>query len=370
MDLPRLKIGNKRGSFLPVYIEDRYTGIFCPGKSGSGKSVLILLCWEQDHRWKVAKVLVDPSGFLARDAYSISGGIYCSLENPVSFNPMRMPYSQSQISDVISEAINQVISLTTPNQHLTTKMRVLLDEAVKWCLERNRKSLLHVRDYIAAMKGNTETRDGILARLNFILNDPQIEKMLCQNDTLLWSDIIKNKKTVILDCFSMSRDKMIFVGNILTQGIKNYFRYEKQKEYQPLAVYVDEFHNFVSPNIIDIINEGRKYKLAFFLASQGFAAIDELMKRAVLNVGNIAAFKLGYREASYVAKELDFTPQELQFIEKYHVAYMTKKERGIAKVPRPPFVKTLEPPKRVEPPRKPMKPSWFTLDMPGSYQAA
>jgi len=94
------------------------------------------------------------------------------------------------------------------------------------------------------------------------------------------------------------------------------------------------------------------------------------MTRVMLNVGNIVSYRLGHREASYVARELDFAPQDLQFIEKYHVAYLTPKARGIAKAPRPPFVKAIEPPKKVEPPRKPMKPSWFTLDTPGSYQAA
>ena len=38
----------------------------------------------------------------------------------------------------------------------------------------------------------------------------------------------------------------------------------------------------------------------------------------------------GYREASYIAKEIGITPQEIQFIEKWHAAFLTEKSRGIS----------------------------------------
>lgn len=75
MDLPRLKIGTDLEIKVPVYISDRYTHILLLGKSGSGKSTSISNWWEQDEIYGNAKILIDPSGFLARDCYSISRGL-------------------------------------------------------------------------------------------------------------------------------------------------------------------------------------------------------------------------------------------------------------------------------------------------------
>lgn len=366
MELPRLKVGTDIEVKMPVYIKDRYIHILLLGKSGTGKSTSISNWWEQDHYYGNAKVLVDPSGFLARDCYSISGGKYCSLKTPISINLMKAPYTDGQISESIAEAINQVITITTPNQLFTVKMREILDEAVKWCLKNNRRSLLHVRDYILNLKGHAETRDGILARLNFLLNDPRMEKLLCGNNSIEWGELIRNRQTFILDCFGMGKEKMVFAGSIITQGIKNYFRYDRPQEYQPLSLYIDEAQNFINPNLFDILKEGRKYKLSCCLSTQDFAIIDDKMARTMLNVGNIVSYRLGHREAKFIANELDFKNQDIQFIEKYHVAYLTPKEKGIAKAPRPPFFIPKEPPTQAEPQRK-SKPSWFTME---SYQPA
>jgi hypothetical protein len=123
----------------------------------------------------------------------------------------------------------------------------------------------------------------------------------------------------------------------------------------------------VNPFLFDILKEGRKYKISCILATQDFAVIEERMARVMLNVGNIVSYRLGNREAAFVARELDIPTQDIQFIEKYHVVYLTPKGKGMAKAQRPPYFLPKEPPVAVEPQRKAIKPSWFTLE---SYQAA
>lgn len=365
MELSRLKIGLS-ADYVPVYTSDRYTGILLLGKSGTGKSATITSWWEQDCYYKYAKILIEPSGFLAQDCYSIAKGkaIYCSLITPVSINPMQAPYDPNQISDNVAEALNQVIQLTSPNTSLTVKMRSILDGAVKWCLGNNRRSLLHVRDYILNIKGDGETRDGIIQRLNFLLNDERMQPILCGNNSIEWGKFIESGQTFILDAFGMSREKMLFAGNIISQGVKNYFRYERPKEYHPLSMYVDECHLFVNFNFLDILKEGRKFKLGTVMATQDFSSIDEKLARVMCNVGTILTYRVGAREAGMISREMDCSPQTLQFLEKYHVAYLTPKDRGIAKAPRPPFFKKLEI-RKVEPKRK--SKGWFNLE---SHQTA
>jgi hypothetical protein len=390
MELPRLKIGFDNTTLMPVYITDRYVHILLIGKSGAGKSTSISNWWEQDNYYKNAKVLVDPSGFLARDCYSISKGKYCSQDHPISINPMKAPYTDSQVSDLIAEAVNQVVTVTTPNQAFTVKMRGILDQAVKWCLNHNRRSLLNVLDYVINQQGDKETRDGIISRLTFILNDPRMEKLLCGNDSVEWGDLISKRQTFILDCFGMSKEKMVFAGSLIAQGINSYFRYSRPAEYFPLSLYIDECHNFISASLSDILKEGRKYKLSCVLATQDFAVIEERMARVMCNVGTIISYRVGHREAQIMANEMGkikpdlvekvfngknfvekVTPYNtkdiIQNLEKYHVAYMTPKAKGIAKASRPPFIREIKIPIKVEPLRNSKKPSWFTLEPLESY---
>jgi hypothetical protein len=361
MELPRLKIGTQ--DYIPVYVDGkhRYLSALLMGKSGGGKSSLISNWWEQDCYFKNSKILLEPAGFLSRECYSISKGKgdYCSLDEPISLNPMQAPYNPNQISDNIAEALNQVITVTTPNDKLTVKMRGILDSAVKWCLGNNRRSLLHVRDYIENLKGDKETRDGIISRLNFLITDERMQPILCGNNSIEWGQFIQEGKTLIFDAFGMSREKFIFAGNLISQGVKNYLRYERPKEYKPLSMFVDEAHLFVNFNFMDLLKEGRKYKLSAVLATQDFATIDDKLARVMCNVGTIVCFRVGAREAQIIGRELDMEPSTLQFLEKYHAAYLTPEDRGIVKAPRPPFFKKLEP-KRVEPQRK--SKGWFLLE--------
>ena len=366
MELPRLKIGQDVATLMPVYIKDRYTHCLLTGKSGGGKSTSLLGWWAEDNYYGNSKILVDPSGTLSLLCYAISGGNYVSMDNGIALNPMLSPYEPSQICDIVIESVNQMVTQTSPNLPFTVKMVDMLDEAIKNSLKINRRSLFCVLDYIKNMRGSAETKDGIIARLQYLLSDPKMEKLLCGKNSIEWGELIDNKKTLIVDCFGMSRAKFVFTGSLVTNGLKNYFRFIRRKEYKPVSVFVDEFQNFVSPGVSEILAEGRKYNISFCMGTQSFATMDDKMTKQMLNVGNIITYKLAYRDAAIIAKELDIEPQAIQYLEKYHVAYMTTKERGIAKAPYPLFVKEKSAPTSVmvEPQRK-SKPSWFTTE---SYQ--
>ena len=153
MDLSRLKIGLENGH--PVYIKDRFINTLLLGKSGTGKSSSIAQWFEQDGN-RVCRIVLEPSSFLAEIVYALCRGqaLYCSLQNPLSINPLEAPYDPNAIVDIICEALNQVIQLTTPNERLTVKMHGLLDEAIKYCLKNGRPNLLNVRNRIINAPGS------------------------------------------------------------------------------------------------------------------------------------------------------------------------------------------------------------------------
>jgi hypothetical protein len=127
-----------------------------------------------------------------------------------------------------------------------------------------------------------------------------------------------------------------------------------------LAVYIDEAHNFVNPNLLDVLKEGRKFKLGCLLSTQDFALMGEKLGRIMLNVGNLLSFRVGYREAALMAREMRMKAEELQFLPKYHLAYKTLDQVGVVKAPQPPLVKPLSI-KKTAPPKRPEWFGWFPL---------
>lgn len=357
MDLFPFSIGIGEDSV--VSIKNRYIGTLVLGKSGTGKSVFMLNQWFMDSLLPYSQVMVEPTGELSLKAYKASRGKahYCSLKYPIPMNPMASIYGEEQISDTIAEIINQLIQLTTPNEKLTSKMRAILDEAVKYCLVNNRRSLINVRDYIANLKGDKQTRDGIIQRLNFILSDERLHPILCGPTSINWSEFTRKGQKLIVDCSGMGRDKMVFMGSIVTHGLVEWFRYTGGSGY-PIALYIDEAQNYFSENMYDLIFEGRKYGIGICLATQSFAMFPKDLMRAVLNIGNILCFRVGHREADLIGKELCTDSQTLQQLPNYHLAVMNDEEVAIVKASSPPYLPKIQP--QVKPKATPVR--WFTLE--------
>ncbi len=368
--ISRLKMGNDKDTYMPVYIKDndRYLSVLVVGRPGSGKSVAMEHWWFSDCMFPTAKIAIDPSGYLARNLYSISEGnaLYWSIDRPIPLNPLFEPYSPIQLADNLIEVVNQTVTLTTPNEKFTVKMRELLTDTTLWCLKHNRRSIEAIRDVLATQKGHAETRDGIIARLDMLLQDEQLKQTICGHGTINWKRFIEKGKSLILDCFGISRDKMIFVGCIITHAIKSYFRYTRLKDPKPLVMYIDEAHNFINHNHLDILKEGRKYRLSAILCTQDFTNVDNhLVKTMLSNIGTIVALSCGSLEASMISREFPtFQVHDIQFLEKYHAAVKTPDGESIVKLPRPLLVKQVEL-KPIEAKRRTFDLTWF--DLPSCY---
>lgn len=359
MELSRLKIGMSDGRV--AYIKDRYTNTLVLGKPGEGKTSWLSQCFESDGN-RVCRIVLDPTGFLTETMYAMSKGqaLYFSLKTDVSINPMNPEnnYDPNAVVENICEALNQVIVLTTPNEKLTVKMRGIMDVAIKYCLANGRPNLLNVRDKIINTPGSSETKDGVLQRLNFLLNDERMVRLLCGNNSVRWGELIAQGKSFLLDGFGMGNEKLIFAGTLITHALKTYFRQERPKEYRPCALYVDEAHLFTNPNFMDILKEGRKYKIAAVLATQDLALFSDQMTRILCNSGNIICFRVGSREAHLIGREMNIEPTNLQFLERWHAAFLTRDGQGIAKISRPPLVRKMEVKAEVKTKSK----GWFVLE--------
>jgi hypothetical protein len=87
-------------------------------------------------------------------------------------------------------------------------------------------------------------------------------------------------------------------------------------------VYIDEFYNFTSASFASILAEARKYRLNLIMAHQYLEQIDEALRAAIFgNVGTIVSFRLGERDAWYMAREFFpvFSESDLINLPPYHV---------------------------------------------------
>ena len=77
---------------------------------------------------------------------------------------------------------------------------------------------------------------------------------------------------------------------------------------RPFYFYIDEFQNFTSDSIEQILSEARKYKLSLNIAHQYMAQLTDSIRGAVLgNVGTTISFRVGVEDAEILEKK--FTPQ-------------------------------------------------------------
>ncbi len=76
---------------------------------------------------------------------------------------------------------------------------------------------------------------------------------------------------------------------------------------RPFYFYIDEFQNFTSDSIEQILSEARKYKLSLNIAHQYMAQLTDPIRGAVLgNVGTTISFRVGVEDAEVLEKK--FTP--------------------------------------------------------------
>jgi type IV secretory pathway TraG/TraD family ATPase VirD4 len=73
-------------------------------------------------------------------------------------------------------------------------------------------------------------------------------------------------------------------------------------------LYLDEFQTFTTMSIANMLAELRKYRVNLILANQYLSQVDRQVEDAIMgNVGTLVSFRVGPRDADFLAKE--FSPQ-------------------------------------------------------------
>lgn len=330
---------------------DRYKGVGIFGAPGGGKSVCIANMIDQDLIMAMtALVLIDPSGQLCREMYSLaqdygSDVTYLSKECPsIGLNLMLAPYSKEQVAELVIEYLNHLTLTTSADLSQTTRMRNVTYEGVITCIEKGRPRLDALLDWLKLLPNskNPHAVEGVIARLESILSTPAVHRILCSEDAIDFQEFVEQKKVLIVDTFGFGKLPSIAVGSALNFLIRENFMAVRREEYHPLALYIDEAHKFVSDDTFsDLLKMARKFKIATTLGTQEFASISNktIFKQILLaNLGTFIAINPGMSDSREIANEFrDMDASDLKFIDNFHATIKTPSFEGVVKMPPPPF---------------------------------
>jgi hypothetical protein len=94
---------------------------------------------------------------------------------------------------------------------------------------------------------------------------------------------------------------------VTSLGLAAYSRADlPESERRPFYIYVDEFQNFTTLAIANMLSELRKFGVGMVLAHQYLHQLEPDIRHAVLgNAGTIISFRLGPEDAASVAREFE-----------------------------------------------------------------
>ncbi|MFA5871648.1 MAG: type IV secretion system DNA-binding domain-containing protein [Parcubacteria group bacterium] len=145
----------------------------------------------------------------------------------------------------------------------------------------------------------------------FISNDMMRPIIAQQKTTINFRQAMDDQQIILVN---LSKGKigeinanllgMIIVGKILISALSRVDMQESERK--DFYLYIDEFQNFTTDSIAQILSEARKYRLALVIAHQFIAQLKEEISKAVFgNVGSICSFRVGAEDAEFLQKQYE-----------------------------------------------------------------
>jgi len=348
---------NYRGIKKDIRIkrQDRRRHTYIVGKSGVGKSVLLANMAIQDIQNGEGVCVFDPNGDLiqdildripperAEDVIIFSPG---DLERPLALNLLEYdPRYPEQKSFVINEMIgilDKLYDLKATGgpmfeQYMRNAMLLVMDDPDSGSTlmeipkvladeEFRRYKLSHCKNQTVVdfWRKEAEKAGGEAALANivpyitskltsFISNDMMRPIIGQQKSAFNLREVMDSQKILLVDLpkglvgeMNAYLLGMILVGKILMAALsRTDMPPEARKDFY---LYIDEFQNFTTNSICQILSEARKYALDLIIAHQYIGQLSKNnnheIKEAVFgNVGTMICFKVGSEDADFLVKE-------------------------------------------------------------------
>ena len=253
-------------------------------------------------------IVVDPSdtdfpiGFNLFDAHSEAEKIVLSSDLVSAFKRHATAWGDNMTA-VLSNTINAFLESTKGGTLIELK-RFLLEEKFREAfLETVEDPSIHYyweHEYPMVRKGIAP----LLTRIDTFLRPKVVRYMLAQQGGLDFRACIEEKKVVLLKLSQglIGKDNSYLLGSLFlskfNQVAQGRQMLSKDKRH-PYYVYLDEFQNFITPSISQILSGARKYGLGLVLAHQELAQIEEskILNSVISNPYIRICFRLGDNDA-------------------------------------------------------------------------
>lgn len=341
----------KEGLLFGITQKDRLLHTYILGKTGVGKTNLMTSLILQDIKHKRGLCVFDVHGDLSHDIIRRipldrkNDLVHLDIANvnlSYRYNPLkRVPFEKrSLVASSLLESFQKLwrgawgvklehilryILLTLldqPKANISDIHRIIHDEGFQAVCMRNIKNPSVKRFWKDEFKRYTKTDlVPILNKIGGFLAHPAIRRFLIENrEELSLRRCMDQGKIVVIDISKgkLGSDVSNIVGSFLLVAIMNagFSRIDTQLEYRkPFHIFLDEFHNYTTPSVINMLSEIRKWKLSLTMANQYLNQLDTDIKNAVLgNIGTIICFRLGQADAKYISQEFNPTFDQSDFV--------------------------------------------------------
>lgn len=148
----------------------------------------------------------------------------------------------------------------------------------------------------------------VLNKIGGLVFDRDIRLMLAGKPTFTFRDVLDSRLVLLVNLPKgiLGEGSSALLGALIVAHLqKAALARADTREREPYYLYLDEFQNYTTANIQDILSESRKYGLSLVLAHQYLDQLSPDLYSAVLNtVGTIVCFRVSYHDACQLVREV------------------------------------------------------------------
>lgn len=327
---------------------DRLSHMYVIGKTGVGKSTLLKALALQDFETSRGFALVDPHGDLVE---TLAKGIalldperlvYLDATNPwqpYGYNPLRrvrdhkIPLAVSGLLETLKKLWpdawgvrmehvlrNTLYTLLERNDaKLPDILRLYADDDFRAEVVKDIRNPVvqsfwerEFNQYPARLRADACAP--IQNKLGALLSDPTLYRMLVEPQIdLHFRSLMDDGKILLVNVSKgqLGEDSALLLGSLVvsTLGLAAFSRAEQAPEARrSFFIYLDEFQNFTTLMLANMMSELRKYGVGLVLAHQYMNQLEPDIRHAVLgNAGTLISFRVGSEDATLLAKEFQPT---------------------------------------------------------------